>query len=80
MLHALYRLYLRWFPLPKPAVFAQEELSQALLDALEEQTMAEYTAAKAECHQVMTNYHNNRIERLQAFLAAIEPAKEPSHG
>lgn len=48
---------------------ANEELKRARLQELEEQSMAEYSAAKAKCHEIMAGYERGRITRLTAYIS-----------
>lgn len=64
----LTRIYHRLFPLPSPIEMAARELAEAKLAALQEQTMAEYAAARSKQHDVMVEYHAGRINRLNAYI------------
>jgi hypothetical protein len=55
------------FGQPSALDHANEELKRARLQELEEQSMAEYTAAKAKCHEIMAGFERGRITRLVAY-------------
>jgi predicted glycosyl hydrolase (DUF1957 family) len=57
----MFRQMIELFRQPSAKSLAQRELEQAQRELLQAQTAAEYASR-------MSEYHNDRIQRLQAFL------------
>lgn len=53
---------------PTPITMAKAELKDAQLAALQSQSMAEYAELRKQIHDLTTQYHHGRIDRLRAFL------------
>jgi hypothetical protein len=53
---------------PSATQMAVQELAEAKLSALREQTMAEYMAAEAVVHQTRAEFNHKRITRLNAYM------------
>jgi hypothetical protein len=52
---------------PTSLDLANDELKRARRQELQEQSMAEYSAAQAKCHQIMADYERGRIVRLVQY-------------
>lgn len=53
---------------PSPLQSVKAELKAAEHAALQSQSMAEYAALRVKIHDLTTEYHNDRVERLSMFV------------
>jgi len=57
---------------PSPIQTVKAELKAAEHAALQSQSMAEYAALRVKIHDLTTEYHNDRVERLSMFVKNVD--------
>lgn len=53
---------------PTPLTLVKAELKDAEIAALHSQSMAEYAALRVKIHDLTTDYHKDRVDRLSRFV------------